>query len=51
MQSWDIKALNLDGVGSSAYTYSIPNENLYVMLPDEETVKKASETIQNLKNK
>ncbi len=51
MPSWDIKALNLDGVGSSAYTYSIPNENLYVMLPDEETVKKASETIQNLKNK
>jgi len=51
MPSWDIKTLNLDGVGSSAYTYSIPNENLYVMLPDEETVKKASETIQNLKNK
>lgn len=51
MPNWNITSLNLDGTGSSAYTYSIPNENLYVMLPDEETVIKATEAIQNLKKK
>lgn len=51
MPTWNITTLNLDGEGSSAYTYSIPNENLYVMLPDEETVRKAREEIKNLRKK
>ncbi len=51
MPTWNITTQNLDGVGSSAYTYSIPTENLYVMIPEESTVIKASEMIHNLKEK
>lgn len=49
MPKWNITTLNLDGVGSNANTYSIPNESLYVMIPDEKTVTKAQEAIHNLK--
>ena len=50
MPKWTIETLNLDGVGSSAYTYSIPSENLYVMIPDEKTVTSASKAINDLKH-
>ena len=51
MKPWAITTKNLDGTGSSAYTYSIPNENLYVMIPDEKTVVEASSAIKALKEK
>ena len=49
MPKWNITTLNLDGVGSNANTYSIPNESLYVMIPDEKTVQKVQEAIDDLK--
>jgi len=49
MRPWTVATQNLDGTGSSAYTYSIPNENLYVMIPEESTVVRASDAIHELR--
>ena len=38
MSGWDIEQYSVDGSGTSAYTYSYPNQELYVMIPDESTV-------------
>ena len=50
MKSWDIKSISVDGVGSySTSTYSMPGWNLYVMIPDSSTVKKAHDMITSMK--
>ncbi len=41
MASWDISTYSVDGTGSSEYTYSIPNQRAYVMIPDKNTVNEA----------
>lgn len=41
MESWDITTYSVDGTGSSEYTYSIPNQRAYVMIPDMDTVNEA----------
>ena len=46
MPDWTINQYSVDGSGTSAYTYSYPNQELYVMVPDENTVVEA---IQRLK--
>lgn len=47
--SWDIQHYSLDGTGSmSTTTYSMPGWNLYVMIPDENTVLQATQYINNL---
>ena len=39
MSSWDVKSISIEGNGSyTRSTYSMPGWNLYVMIPDEETV-------------
>ncbi len=48
MNSWNIKSISLDGTGSSDYTYSMPGTQLYVMIPDENTVKRASDAINGM---
>ena len=50
MPSWNVGTLNLDGTGSSNYTYSGGNMKLYVMEPDINTVNKAKEVINEIKN-
>lgn len=50
MPQWNIKTLNLDGIGSEAYTYSIPTQSLYVMIPDEKTVNQARIAIKGIRN-
>lgn len=47
MPSWNIKSFNLDGTDSSNYTYSYPNQMLYVMEPTLTTITLAQEAITN----
>lgn len=39
MNSWNIEKQALDGTGSSKQTYSMPGRNLYVMIPNENSIK------------
>ncbi len=39
---WEILTYSVDGTHGSDYTYSLPNMIVYVMIPQEETVNKAS---------
>lgn len=42
---WKVESISLDGTGSSQPTYSMPGQDLYVMIPDEDTVDEAHEKI------
>ncbi len=42
---WQIESISLDGKGSNEPTYSMGSRNLYVMIPDEETVDVAKEKL------
>ena len=44
--SWDISFINLDGTDAYEYTYSHSATKLYVMIPDEESVKNAQAELQ-----
>jgi len=48
MPSWNIVSISVDGTGSYDYTYSMPGRQLYVMIPDQTTVDKASNAINTL---
>ncbi len=39
--NWQIDSISLDGTGARKPTYSMGSRNLYVMIPDEETVNNA----------
>ena len=41
MSPWHIESYNVDGTGAHLPTYSYPNQNLYVMNPNMETVTEA----------
>ncbi len=46
MPSWNIKSISLDGSdGNSDVTYSYKGQNLYVMIPKEETIEAAKKAI------
>lgn len=45
MPSWTIETYNVTGSDASSYTYSYPNQKLYVMIPKEETVETAKKKI------
>jgi len=45
MSGWDIDSISVDGTGSSQYTYSYSSKPLYVMIPDEDTVKEAQKAL------
>ena len=49
MSSWDVKSISIEGNSSyTRSTYSMPGWNLYVMIPDEETVINARNEINDL---
>ena len=48
MPSWTIKQYSLDGTGSKQPTYSMGNTPLYVMIPTQETINKASKYINGM---
>ena len=45
MSPWHIESYNVDGTGASLPTYSYPNQNLYVMNPDMNSVAVAIERL------
>lgn len=45
MRSWNIKSVNVDGKGNSLPTYSYPNQNLYVMEPDYNSITTAIKSL------
>ena len=48
MYDWRVKSFSLNGSDSSNYTYSMPGRKLYVMVPNKETVNKASKYINEM---
>ena len=50
MSKWTIIKQFVNGTGASKETYSMPGRDLYVMIPDVNTVKNASKKINNTKN-
>lgn len=48
---YDIKSISLDGYGSYEATYSMGSRELYVMIPDEDTVSEAQKEIKTYLNK
>lgn len=51
MSSWEIISQSVDGTGASKRTYSMPGyDNLYVMIPNEDTIIKAKDKINEILN-
>ena len=48
MPTWNVNTYNLDGVGSSNYTYSMGKRMLYVMEPDINTINNANKYINGI---
>ena len=46
MPGWSMEDISVTGTGSSAYTYSYPNQSLYVMEPDGPSMNIAHDKIQ-----
>ena len=45
LAKWDIETYNLNGSGAMLPTYSMGSQNLYVMIPDENTITTAKQKI------
>lgn len=50
MKPWTITSNNLTGSDGSAYTYSYSSQKLYVMIPNEDSIKEASNLIEEVMN-
>lgn len=50
-KKWTIKKQVLTGIDSMDETYSMPGIELYVMIPDEESIKKAKNNIEIMQSK
>ena len=48
MKPWNVTSISLDGSNGSEYTYSMPGQLLYVMIPDESTIENAKEKIKQV---
>ena len=49
MPEWDITSISLDGSDGEEYTYSYPNQKLYVMIPENKTIENAKENLKKVK--
>lgn len=47
---WNIQRYSVDGAGESNYTYSMPSQSVYVMVPDQSTIDQAKAYIDMVKN-
>ena len=45
LKSWQVESISLDGTGSMLPTYSMGNQKLYVMIPDQATIDAAKAKI------
>ena len=48
MPDWAIEKYSVTGEGAFYYTYSYPNQALYVMVPDDYSMETAKEEINNV---
>ncbi len=48
--SWKVDSYAVTGEGTYASTYSMPGTQLYVMIPDEDSIQEAKDLIQKVKN-
>ena len=48
MSKWEITKFSVNGTGKSSYTYSIPHQKAYVMVPDQSTVNEAKQKIEEI---
>jgi len=48
MTSFEITTFSLTGFNGKAYTYSLPSKEVYVMIPNEDSIKKASNLIKEI---
>ena len=51
MPEWEIDKYSVDGYGAYDYTYSYPNQTLYVMIPDDYSMEEAKTRINNILEK
>lgn len=50
MPKWNINSIGLNGRDSYGLTYTYPHQELYVMIPNEETIKIAKEAMKDVKD-
>lgn len=50
MSSWNVTSISLDGSNGSELTYSYPYQELYVMIPYEDTIVNAKEKIKQVQD-
>lgn len=50
MASWNITSYSVNGSDANDFTYSAPNQLLYVMRPNQETITEAKSQIEKVKN-
>lgn len=50
LSNYHIESTQVDGTGSMGYTYSYPNQELWVMIPDEDTIEDAKVLINKVLN-
>lgn len=48
MPNWNIKTMALDGSDALEFTYTYPSQQLYVMIPNEDTIKEAKEALKRM---
>ena len=50
LKNYKIKTIQLDGYGSMGETYSYPGQNLWIMIPYEDTITNAKNLITKMLN-
>jgi len=50
MRNWKIESFSVDGDGGSGYTYTYPNQSLWIMRPDQDTIDEAKLKINHFMN-
>ena len=48
MAKWEVETYNVSGKGAMDYTYSYPNQKLYVMYPNNSEVETAKNKIKEV---
>ena len=49
MPKWNITSISLDGSDAYKFTYTYKTQELYVMIPKEETITEAKEKLKEIK--
>ena len=48
MATWNVKMVSMAGEGTSKTTYTIPDKNQYVIIPDDDSVEEIKDLIQSV---